>query len=67
MLAAELLVIGLLGQSHWWPYLIFLTIPLFAWFLAKDQRDLQRLLSVFVDELASELKLKKIEQDLTKP
>ena len=61
MLGAELLVIGFLGREHSWPYLLLLTLPLFAWFLAKDQRDLQRLIAVFIDELASELKLKKIE------
>lgn len=63
MLGAELVVIGFLGRSTWWPFLLLLTMPLFAWFLAKDQRDLQRLLGVFLDELASELKLKKIEPD----
>lgn len=61
MLAAEVLVIGFLGHESSWPYLLLLTLPLFAWFLAKDQRDLQRLISVFIDELASEIKLKKIE------
>lgn len=62
-LGAELIVIGFLGQREWWPYLILLTLPLFAWFLAKDQRDLQRLISIFIDELASEMKLKKIEPE----
>jgi glycosyltransferase involved in cell wall biosynthesis len=62
MLGAELLVIGFLGRESSWPYLLLLTLPLFAWFLAKDQRDLQRLIAVFIDELASELKLKKIEE-----
>ena len=61
MLGAELLIIGFLGQETSWPYLLLLTLPLFAWFLAKDQRDLQRLIAVFIDELASEMKLKKIE------
>jgi glycosyltransferase involved in cell wall biosynthesis len=65
MLGAELLIIGFLGNTAWWPYLLLLTMPLFAGFLAKDHRDLQRLLGVFLDELASELKLKKIEPDKT--
>ena len=63
MLALEVLLIGLLGHQHWWPYFTLLTIPLYASFLAKNQRDLQRLLAVFVDDLASELKLRKIEPD----
>ena len=62
MLAAQLLVIGLLGRDAWWPYLVLLSMPLFVWFLAKDQRDLQRLIAVFIDDVAAELKLKKIEQ-----
>jgi hypothetical protein len=61
MLAAELIVIGFVGRESSWPYLLLLTLPLFVWFLAKDQRDLQRLISVFIDELATETKLKKIE------
>jgi hypothetical protein len=61
LLGGELIIIGVAGHAAWWPYLILLTLPLFAWFLAKDQHDLQRLLSVFIDELASEMKLKKIE------
>jgi len=63
LLGAELLIIGFLGQEAWWPYLILLTLPILVWFLAKDQRDLQRLLAVFLDELAGELKLKKIEAE----
>jgi hypothetical protein len=43
--------------------MILLSLPLFAWFLAKDQQDLQRLLAVFLDELASEMKLKKIQTE----
>ncbi|HEV8542559.1 MAG TPA: glycosyltransferase [Verrucomicrobiae bacterium] len=62
ILGAELTLIGFLGRQVWWPYLILLTLPLFVWFLAKDQRDLQRLIAVFIDELASEVKLKKIEE-----
>jgi hypothetical protein len=61
MLGAETTIIGFLGRAAWWPYLLLLTIPLFVWYLAKDQRDLQRVLAVFLDELAAELKLKKIE------
>jgi glycosyltransferase involved in cell wall biosynthesis len=63
VLGAELIIIGFIGQNNWWPYLLLLTLPLFAWFLAKNQRDLQRLIAVFLDELALELKLKKIEPE----
>jgi glycosyltransferase involved in cell wall biosynthesis len=60
-LGAQLLVIGLLGQSFWWLALLLLTIPAFVWVIAKEQSDLQRVVSVFLDEIASDLKLKKIE------
>jgi glycosyltransferase involved in cell wall biosynthesis len=63
MLGLELLIIGLLGHQAWWPYLVLLSLTLFVWFLAKNQQDLQRVLAVFIDELASELKLKKIEPE----
>ncbi|HTG45916.1 MAG TPA: glycosyltransferase family 2 protein, partial [Verrucomicrobiae bacterium] len=63
MLGAELAIIGFAGRDAWWPYLLLLTLPLFVWFLAKDQKDLQRLIAVFLDELAAELKLKKIEPE----
>lgn len=63
MLGSEVALIGFLGRGAWWPYLLLLTVPLFVWFLAKDQRDLQRLIAVFLDELASELKLKKIDPE----
>jgi hypothetical protein len=58
---AQLLVIGLLGQTFWWFALLLLTVPPFIWWISKEQSDLQRLASVFMDDVASELKLKKIE------
>jgi glycosyltransferase involved in cell wall biosynthesis len=60
-LGAQLLIIGLLGRSFWWLALLLLTIPAFVWVIAKEQSDLQRVVSVFLDEIASDLKLKKIE------
>jgi glycosyltransferase involved in cell wall biosynthesis len=63
LLALELVVIGFIGSRAWWPYLLLLTLPCFAWFLARNQTDLQRVISVFLDELATELKLKKIDPD----
>ncbi len=60
-LGAQLLVIGLLGQNFWWLMLLLLTVPAFIWFIAKEQADLQRVVSVFLDDIAADLKLKKIE------
>jgi glycosyltransferase involved in cell wall biosynthesis len=64
-LGAELLVIGLLSSTFWWLTLLVLTIPCLIWFIGKEQSDLQRLTSVFLDEVATDLKLKKIEQSQT--
>ena len=61
MLGAELSLIGFLGPHAWWPFLLLLSLPLFAWFSARDQRDLKRIIAAFIDELASELKLRKID------
>ena len=66
-LGAHLLVIGLMGQSFWWLALLMITIPAFVWVIAKEQSDLQRVVSVFLDEIAAELKLKKIEPTLKVP
>jgi O-antigen biosynthesis protein len=60
-LGAQLLLIGLLSQSLWWLAILLLTIPMFIWVIAKEQSDLQRVVSVFLDEIAAELKLKRIE------
>ncbi len=62
-LGGQLLVIGLLGQSFWWLMALLVTVPLFVWRIAKEQADLQRVVSVFLDDVAAELKLKKIEPD----
>lgn len=63
MLALEIIIIGLAGAGGWWPFMLLLSLPIFVLFLAKNQRDLQRLIAIFLDELAAELKLKKIEPD----
>ena len=57
-----LVVIAAVAFTPWSRATELSGLPLFAWFLAKDQRDLQRLIAVFIDELASEMKLKKIEE-----
>lgn len=60
-LGVQLLVIGLLGESLWWLAILLVTIPMFIWVIAKEQSDLQRVVSAFLDDIAVELKLKKIE------
>ena len=52
MLGFELVVIGFVQQDLWWIWFLLLTVPAFAWYLRRDQRDLQRLISTLLDEIA---------------
>lgn len=65
LLGLETLVVGLLG--NWWVGLglLGLTVPALVWWLTHQQRALQSLLMVMLDELAKELKLIKIPSELT--
>jgi GT2 family glycosyltransferase len=56
----ELLVLGFVGALLPWLWLLLLTLPLFAWFLQREQRNLQSMMVVFLDELARDWKLFKI-------
>jgi hypothetical protein len=59
-LGLELLVIGLAAAWRPWSWLLLLTLPLGLWLLAFDRRNLQSVITVLLDELAREWKLKKI-------
>jgi GT2 family glycosyltransferase len=56
----ELLVLGFVGAWLPWLWLLLLTLPLFAWFLQREQRNLQALVVVFLDQLAKDWNLHKI-------
>jgi len=51
-LALELLAIGLAGPYFPWIWLVLLSLPIIAWFFSQEQRNLQRLLMVVLDDLA---------------
>jgi GT2 family glycosyltransferase len=55
----ELLVTGLVGGK--WAWLLLLTLPFFAWFLRRQERNLRSMIVVFLDEVAKEWKLSKVE------
>ena len=57
--ALEVFVLGILGRS--WPWLLLVSLPLFAWFLYRQERNLQSVLVVFLDEIAKEGGLKRME------
>lgn len=52
MLGFELVVIGFIWHTLWQIWLLLLTVPAFAWYVRYDQRDLQRLISVVLDDIA---------------
>ena len=55
--ALEAIVVGYFGG---WSALLLLTLPMFAYFLHRQKRNVQSLLIVFLDGLAKDLKLIKI-------
>lgn len=56
----ELLLCGFLAPRLPWLWLLLLTLPLFAWFIQRQQRSLQSMISVLLDELAVEWKLTRV-------
>jgi hypothetical protein len=60
LFAFDFLAIGLTGFNKPWPWLVLLTLPLFAWFVLREQRKLQSVMNVFLDELSKESGMTKI-------
>jgi hypothetical protein len=56
----ELLICGLAGPRFHWLWALLLTLPLFVWYLRREQRNLQSMLIVFLDDLAKEWHLTKV-------
>lgn len=48
----ELLVLGLVGTRWPWLWLILLTLPLMVWLLRRQQRNLQSVIRVFLDDFS---------------
>lgn len=61
LLGAVVLTIGLAASERPWLWLMLLTLPAFVAWLAQQQRDLQRLIAVFLDDLAEHLHLTKLD------
>jgi hypothetical protein len=59
----ELLLCGFVGPRLPWLWCLLLTLPLFAWFLRREQRNLQSLAAVFLDDLAKEWGLNKVQPE----
>lgn len=63
LLGLELLFIGFVGYRRLWPWLILLTLLVFAGFVKRERRTLQSLVTVFLDELAKGRGLIRIHSD----
>ena len=63
LLGLEALVVGYFGGWQKWLVLLLLTLPLFAYFLSWQKRNLQSLVIVLLDDLATEWKLIKVPAD----
>ena len=59
LVGLELLVIGWLQARHHWIWGLLLTLPVFPWFLAREQRGLKRKLAALLDKVAEESHLTK--------
>ena len=53
-------MIGFIAPLLPWLWLLLLTMPAVAWIITQQQRDLQRLIAVFLDEVAAEMELQKV-------
>ena len=60
-LGFEMLIIGIVGNELPWLWLLLLIQPAFIWFFAREQRDLQSIIAVLLDEVAKRRGLLKIQ------
>ena len=61
-LGFELLMIGFVGRTLPWLWALLAIQPLFAWFCSREQRDLQRIIAVILDDVAKRRGLLKIQK-----
>lgn len=63
LLAVELVFVGVIGFQEIWPWFILLTLPVYGWFIMRERRKLQSVVTVFLDQLAKERGFVKIHSD----
>jgi hypothetical protein len=61
-LGFEMLIIGIVGSSLPWLWLLLLIQPAFIWFFAREQNNLKCVIAVLLDEVAKRRALLKIEK-----
>ena len=61
LLSLELVVLGFVSHRFRWLWLVLLTMPLLAWFLRREQRNLQSMIMVFLNSIAKDRKLSRVD------
>jgi hypothetical protein len=64
-LGCELLIIGSLWRLIPWLWLLLLTMPVIAWLIHQQERDLHGLIALLLDDVAKEFKLVKVERPMS--
>jgi GT2 family glycosyltransferase len=63
LVGLELVFVGVIGFELIWPLLILLSLPVFVWFVRRERRKLQSLVTIFLDQVGKGLSLTKIYSD----
>src|SRR5262249_33664519 len=61
--AFQLLIVGVLARELPWLWMLLLTMPVLGWYLEHEKRNLQRIIAVFLDEVARQRTMLKMEFD----
>ena len=67
ILGFELVVIGFVWHALWQIWFLLLTVPAFAWYVNRDRRALQALISVLLDDIARNNGMIKLDRATQKP
>jgi hypothetical protein len=66
VLSFELVVIGFIWHMLWQIWFLLLSVLAFGWYIHRDQQDLQRLISVILDDIAQKNGMIKIKRNIKK-
>ncbi len=70
MLCVELVIIGAVWHLVWQIWFLLITVLTFGWFVDRNRHDLQRLISVVLDDIAAKnglIKLNREQKPAKKP